>query len=183
MKPLIGILAIQGSVREHSEILKDIANTKEVKNKRDFTNLDALIIPGGESTTIIKLLKQYSLDEEILNFNKPIYGTCAGAIILARKVTNPEQESLSLIDIEIERNGYGRQFASFEQKVYIKGLENFNAIFIRAPIIISTGKNVEILSYCNSNPVMCQQNNVLVSTFHSELTNDSRIHKYFLEMI
>jgi len=179
----VGVLALQGDVREHFSILEKIALPRKVLYKEDFKDLDALVIPGGESTTITKLMKEYGIDEEIIKFYKKgklIYGTCAGAIILANKVIG-KQESLGLIDVEIERNAYGRQIDSFEALIDIKYIGKFPGVFIRAPIIRKVCKG-DILAYYNNSPVMVRQDNVLVTTFHSELGNDSRVHEYWLNM-
>ena len=182
----VGILALQGDVREHIEILRKL-NAKSVKVKlpEDLEGIDALIIPGGESTTIGMLIKRYGLDTKIKEKHAkgmPIYGTCAGAILLAKNIKNSKQAKLSLIDIEIERNAYGRQAESFEAKLNIKNIGNFKGIFIRAPIVKTVYDGAEILAEHNNFPVMIKQDNILITTFHPELTNDLRVHKLFLDM-
>jgi 5'-phosphate synthase pdxT subunit len=184
----IGVLALQGDFREHIDILGRLkVDTVEVRKKEDLKNLAGLIIPGGESTTIMKLMKKYGLDREIKNGHKQgmaIYGSCAGAITLTKEIENyPKQPSLALADITISRNSYGRQIDSFEEKIAIKGeKKQFPAIFIRAPIIRKTGKKAEILARQKNNPVLIRQDNLLISTFHPELTDDNRIHAFFLKL-
>ncbi|MBI4994562.1 pyridoxal 5'-phosphate synthase glutaminase subunit PdxT [Candidatus Peregrinibacteria bacterium] len=191
----IGVLDIQGSVEEHISALKKCGIAPiTVKTKKDLREINGLIIPGGESTTIGKLLKLYGLDKEIrkraLRFPtsdlRPlaVYGTCAGAILLAKKIANQRPDSLSLMDVEISRNAYGRQLDSFETSINIPklGIKNFEAVFIRAPRIKRAFKKAKVLAEYNGKPVMVQQENLLVTTFHPELTNDLRIHKYFLEL-
>jgi pyridoxal 5'-phosphate synthase pdxT subunit len=182
----IGILALQGDVREHADMLRKLgAETISVKSKEDLEDLDALIIPGGESTAIGLLMKRYNLDKAIKEKNKqgmPIYGTCAGAIMLAKDIIESKQLKLNLADISIKRNDYGRQVDSFETELQIKGIGNFPGIFIRAPVIKSIHDGVEILSEYKKSPVMLRQHNILITTFHPELTNDTRVHKYFLDM-
>jgi len=181
-----GVLALQGDFKEHCNILKNLSEVCEVRQKKDFQGLDALVIPGGESTTIAKLMKKYDLEQEIIKMhkeNKLIYGTCAGAIVVAKKVIGNQVNGLNLIDIEIERNAYGRQIDSFEDFIDIKGIGKYKAVFIRAPIIKNVGDDVDVLSTYNGTPVMVREKNVLVTTFHPELTKDRRIHEYFLRML
>jgi 5'-phosphate synthase pdxT subunit len=144
-----------------------------------------LIIPGGESTTIGKLLSRYGILEEIKNFHLPIFGTCAGVVLLAKKIKNSEQVRLSLLDIEVERNAYGPQKFSFESFIKIEklGIENYRGIFIRAPIIKKVGENVEVLAKLDENIVFVKEGNIIACTFHPELTDDLRIHQYFLEIV
>ena len=189
MVKTIGVLALQGDFREHIQILKKLkVNATEVRTKGEFDKLDGLIIPGGESTTITNLLRKYHLDSEIKTHYKngmAIWGTCAGAIILAKKIDNHEkQPTLGLIDITINRNAYGRQIDSFEEDIRVTGLQKkFHAIFIRAPIIENIGDDIEILAKNNSEPVLIKKDNILISTFHPELTNDTRLHRLFLKMV
>lgn len=181
----IGILALQGDVREHINILRNLnSEAVKVKMPEDMEDIDALIIPGGESTAIGMLIKKYSLGERIKEKHSqgmPIYGTCAGAILLAKEVLGSKINSLKLADISIERNAYGRQLDSFETELSIKDIGNFKGIFIRAPVI-KKHNGVEILAEHNETPVMIKQDNILITTFHPELTNDARVHKYFLDM-
>jgi len=184
----IGVLALQGAFREHiSSIKKCEADAVEIKFPDQLKGVDGLIIPGGESTAINKLLKKYNFNiylDEFFKSGKAIYGTCAGLILIAKKVTN-EDFGLGYIDIDVSRNSYGRQIESFEEYVSIDfdRSEKFKAIFIRAPKILRVGPDVDILSKIKDNVILARQNNVLASTFHPELQDDMRIHKYFLKMI
>jgi len=184
----IGVLAIQGDFAAHVRAIGDIgAYAIEVRGAAELDKIDALIVPGGESTTMMKFIDEENLAQPIIEFanaGHPIFGTCAGAIVLARDVYNPPQASLGLIDIGVERNGYGRQVDSFiaEADTTFDG-DPLEAVFIRAPRITRTGSEVEILAHCNNEPVLVRQNNVLVATFHPELTDDHRAHKLLLEMI
>ena len=182
---------MHGSVDEHKKAIKMCrAIAFEVRTRKDLANVDALIIPGGESTTIGKLLAREGLDKEIIKRARkgmPIYGTCAGAIILAKTVSGNKQPTLGLIDISIERNAYGRQVDSFETELKIEAIEAFGkkplkAVFIRAPIIKAVGKGVVVLAKHKGNPVLAQHKNILAGTFHPELTSDLRLHKYFLRI-
>ena len=182
----VGILALQGDVREHKRALAKLgAEPVEVKLPQDLDDIDALIMPGGESTTIGMLMRKYKLDAKIMQKNKegmPIYGTCAGAILLAKEIIGSKQPKLALADISIKRNDYGRQIDSFEADLSIKDIGEFKGVFIRAPIIKSFYNGAEILAEYKNNPVMMRQDNILITTFHPELTNDTRIHEYFLNM-
>ncbi len=181
---IIGILAIQGSVIEHKKMLDHIGvKNIYVKSLNDIKKVDALIIPGGESTTITKILRMKKLDEYIKENDLPTFGTCAGAIIMAKEIIGMNQYCLGLIDMKIQRNAYGRQRESFETELEVKGLGKFWGIFIRAPIIRSIGKDVEVLSTFEGNPVLVRQRNHLAATFHPELTTDTRIHELFINMI
>lgn len=194
----VGVLAIQGSVEEHRTSLKRLgADSIAVKTKEDLAKVHGIIIPGGESTTIGKLLKKYGLDKEIRKraSREPTYphttyphtplvvwGTCAGAILLAKKVLNRAPHFLGLMDIEIERNAYGRQIESFETNLAIPPLGSrlVPAFFIRAPRIKKTSPKVKILAEYGGSPVMVEQENLMATMFHPELTEDTRIHRYFL---
>ncbi len=184
----VGVLALQGAFREHINSIKTCgAKTVEIKFPGQLEEVDGLIIPGGESTTIGKLINKYNFKpylDEFYRSGKAIYGTCAGLILVAKKVLN-EDIGLGYIDIEAQRNSYGRQIDSFEEYVELgfDGKEKFKAIFIRAPRILKVGSGVDILSKINDNIILARQNNVLVSTFHPELQEDTRIHEYFLKMI
>lgn len=187
----IGVLALQGAFREHIVALKKLkVKTVEIRFPEQLADIDGLIIPGGESTTIFKLIKKYKFKDALDKFNeqrKPIFGTCAGLIILAKKVLN-DNPSLGYIDITVDRNAYGRQIDSFEQLVEFKcrqGLngKKFNAIFIRAPKIKEKGLKVEELCSLDGVTVLAQQENILVCSFHPELMDDLRIHKYFIDMV
>lgn len=182
----IGILALQGDVREHIHILKKLnAESVLVKHPQDLEYTDALIIPGGESTAIYLLMKKYGLDKAIKerhNHGMPIYGTCAGAILLAAKILGNGMKPLGLIDIDIERNSYGRQIDSFEAELSIREIGDFKGIFIRAPVVKRLRNGIEILAEHKNSPVMLKQGSVLITTFHPELTDDARVHEYFLGM-
>ncbi len=182
----VGVLSLQGAVEEHLEIIKrcGIEGIK-VKTIEDLEKVDRLIIPGGESTAIGKLAKIYGLDREIIKKGKegmPIFGTCAGMILLANKVVGNEQIRFNLIDIVVERNAFGRQVDSFEVDLKIEDFKGkpFKAVFIRAPYIKKAGREVKVLAEFKGKIVMARQKNILVSSFHPELTNDLRVHKYFL---
>ncbi|MDD5014322.1 MAG: pyridoxal 5'-phosphate synthase glutaminase subunit PdxT [Atribacterota bacterium] len=182
----VGVLSLQGAVEEHLEMIKRCGlEGIKVKTVGDLEKVDRLIIPGGESTAIGKLAKIYGLDLEIIKKGRegmPIYGTCAGMILLANKVMGIEQIRFNLIDIVVERNAFGRQVDSFEVDLNIEDFNGkpFRAIFIRAPYIKKVGKEVKILAEFDGKIVMARQKNILVSSFHPELTNDLRVHKYFL---
>ena len=182
----IGILALQGDVREHKRVLAKLgAEAIEVKLPQDLDDVDALIMPGGESTTIGMLMRKYKLDAKIRqkhNEGMPIYGTCAGAILLAKEIIGSKQPKLALADISVKRNDYGRQIDSFEADLSIKDIGELKGIFVRAPIIKRSYNGAEILAEYKNNPVMMRQDNILITTFHPELTNDIRIHEYFLNM-
>jgi 5'-phosphate synthase pdxT subunit len=184
----VGVLALQGAFREHINSIKKCgANAQEIKFPQQLKNVDGLIIPGGESTTINKLIKKYNFKiylDEFYKSGKAIYGTCAGLILIAKKVVN-EDFGLGYIDVEVERNSYGRQIDSFEEYVSLEfnREKKFKAIFIRAPRIINAGPEVDILSKINNDIILARQKNILVSTFHPELQDDTRIHEYFLKMI
>jgi len=185
--PKIGVLALQGSFKEHIEMLRKCnIDAVAVKLPDDLKNVDGLVIPGGESTTIGKLMQQYGLDKEIIkrhNEGMAIYGTCAGAILLSKNIVDSEQPRLNLLDISIKRNEYGRQIDSFEAELDIEKIGKFNGIFIRAPVIEKVNDDIKVLSKFNNNPVLIQKNNILASTFHPELTNDKRVHEYFFEIV
>jgi 5'-phosphate synthase pdxT subunit len=185
----IGVLALQGAVTEHKQMLLALgAEAVPVRLPSELDGLDALIIPGGESTTISKLLSDYGLMEPIRRLAKkglPIFGTCAGLVLLAKKVPNLESESLSIMDIEVQRNAFGRQVDSFEADLKIPALHNgsFHGIFIRAPIIEKVERDVEVLCQLNGKPVAVRQGKLLGCAFHPELTDDPRLHKYFLDIV
>ncbi|HTF38679.1 MAG TPA: pyridoxal 5'-phosphate synthase glutaminase subunit PdxT [Blastocatellia bacterium] len=184
----IGVLAIQGDFAAHARVLRRLgADVIEVRRANDLDASAGLIVPGGESTTMLKFIEEESLAESITDFarqGKPIFGTCAGAIVLARGVYNPAQASLGLIDIGVERNGYGRQVDSFiaEVETAIEG-GPLEAVFIRAPRIRGAGPNVEVVASLNDEPVLVREGNILAATFHPELTEDTRVHSLFVEMV
>jgi 5'-phosphate synthase pdxT subunit len=181
----VGVLALQGDFAAHVRALRAIgADALEVRHTTDLDRVEALIIPGGESTTMMKFIDEENLAQPIIDFasgGRPVFGTCAGAIVLARDVYNPSQASLGLIDIGVERNGYGRQVDSFiaDAETTLDG-GPLEAVFIRAPRITRAGPAVEILARWDSQPVLVRQNNVLVATFHPELTEDRRAHRLLL---
>jgi 5'-phosphate synthase pdxT subunit len=183
----IGILAVQGDFAMHAKMLERIgAKHKLVKHVADFADIDALILPGGETTTMLKFLAERKIGEAIKKFaaeNKPVFGTCAGAILMAKEVLNPEQERLGLIDISIERNAYGRQVDSSVQQGECPELSSRSVemVFIRAPIIRRVGEGVKILGRTGELPVLVEQGNLLAGTFHPELTDDETVHRYFLK--
>lgn len=185
---IIGVLAIQGDFAAHARALRRIGlNPVEVRRACDLGALDGLIIPGGESTTMLKFIEEENLAEPITglaNQGKPIFGTCAGAILVAREVYNPAQASLGLIDIAVERNGYGRQVDSFIGEIDTSlGDAKLEAVFIRAPKIRRVGSAVETLGTLNGEPVLVRERNILATTFHPELTGDDRVHRLFVEMV
>ena len=186
-KPNIGILAIQGDFAAHAAMLHSLgARTTEVRTIADLQQCHALILPGGESTTQLQFLQEEGLGEEIKKFAKkrPVFGTCAGAILLAARVNHPAQDSLGLLDMTILRNGYGRQLAS-EVSLGSSKLksEPMEMVFIRAPIIESVGPGVEVLAEFAGKPSLVQKGNILAATFHPELTSDFTVHQHFLGLI
>ncbi|HPV62902.1 MAG TPA: pyridoxal 5'-phosphate synthase glutaminase subunit PdxT [Fervidobacterium sp.] len=185
---VIGVSGVQGDFREHKWMIEKLGiETMVVKSPEDLDKVDGLIIPGGESTTMIRIMKMTGLFEKLREKIKtgfPVYGTCAGLIVLAKEIENYPQESLGVIDIKVMRNAYGRQVDSFDEMIEIKGFDRpFKAVFIRAPRIDSYGPDVEVLAFLDNSPVMCRQRNVLVTSFHPELTEDVRIHEYFVNMV
>ena len=193
MRKKVGVLSLQGDFAAHGAALERAgAEPVFVRDREQLDDLDALVIPGGESTTMLKLLHYDGLMQPLAEFGrrKPIFGTCAGAILLAKEVSNPAQESLGLMDIGVERNAYGRQVDSrvteiapepeFEQRAGIGKLE---AVFIRAPIIRKVSGGAKVLARYAGDPVLVEQGAHLVATFHPELTADSRVHEYFLEKL
>lgn len=184
----IGVLAIQGDFAAHASAIRDAGgNATEVRGASDLDALDGLIIPGGESTTMIKFIEEENLKGPLIEFagrGCPIFGTCAGAILLAREVYNPTQASLGLIDIAVERNAYGRQVDSFIGQVdtTLTGTP-IEAVFIRAPKITEIGPEVEALASLRGEPVLVRCGDVMAATFHPELTDDRRVHLLFLEMV
>ena len=187
MAVTVGVLAVQGDFALHLRSLGRLkVNTQPVRYPEELKHCQGLILPGGESTTFIKLLKKTGLFDSIREFAeiRPLMGTCAGLIALAEKVSNDNLKTLGLIDIEAERNSYGRQVDSFIDKIKIpmfKEKPEFEGVFIRAPRIRSLGKDVDTLALHGEDVVMARNENVLVMTFHPELTKDARIHRYFIE--
>jgi 5'-phosphate synthase pdxT subunit len=178
-KPLrIGVLAVQGNFREHADVLRRLgAEPVEVRLPTELDGLDGLILPGGESTAITRLMRLYGLDEALRTFDAPIFGTCAGMIVLDR-------EHLGLADITVRRNAFGRQVRSFEADIDVgHGDEPVRAVFIRAPWIDDAGPDVEVLAEVDGHPVLARQGRILVAAFHPELTDDTRIHELFLNEV
>ena len=188
-KSLIGVLALQGDVVEHLAALQRAgADAIAVKTLAELERVDGLIIPGGESTTVMKLLDRFKLAEPIVRRAKagmPLWGTCMGMIVVASDVVELEQPSLKLIDISVRRNAFGRQNDSAEVDLSIPALgeKPFPAIFIRAPWIERAGPHVEVLALRDGHGVMVREGTVLGTSFHPELTQDSRVHRYFIEMV
>jgi pyridoxal 5'-phosphate synthase pdxT subunit len=189
----VGVLALQGDFAAHQAALERAgAEAVQVRDAAQLREIDGLVLPGGESTTMLKLLHYENLFDSLVQFarKKPVFGTCAGAILLAKGVSRPSQESFGVIDIDVERNGYGRQLesrvtelapeADFENRTAPGHLE---AVFIRAPIIRRVGSGAKVLARYNGDPVLVEEGRHLAATFHPELTSDSRIHKLFLEKL
>jgi 5'-phosphate synthase pdxT subunit len=174
----IGILAVQGNVREHAAMLRRLgADVVAVRKPEQLDGLDGLVVPGGESTTFMRLMRLYGLDEALRSFPAPVFGTCAGMIILDR-------EHLGLIDLEVDRNAYGRQVASFEADLQLAGeAEPLRGVFIRAPRVREAGPDMEVLAEHDGEPVLLRQGRFLVASFHPELTEDTRVHELFLQAV
>ena len=184
-KKTVGVLALQGDFEAHRKALEHAgAHVAEVRTAAQLESIDGLVIPGGESTTMLKALEYENMFEPLRQFGlrKPIFGTCAGAILIARSVTNPVQASLNLMDIEVERNAYGRQVDSRIVNLSLPD-GDMEAVFIRAPIIRKTGPQVKVLASYLDMPVFAEEGRHLVATFHPELTKDSRVHRYFVEKL
>ncbi|NQT25681.1 pyridoxal 5'-phosphate synthase glutaminase subunit PdxT [candidate division KSB1 bacterium] len=185
MKKRVGVLALQGDFHRHIQSLEKLQiPSKAVRWPDDLSDCDALILPGGESTTFMNLMNQTGLTEAICEFGqkKPLMGTCAGLIVLATEVVNNHIDPLGLIDLRVERNAYGRQINSFSEKIQIPSFTDqpkFEAVFIRAPKIIALGKGTEALGFYLDQVVMARNERVLAATFHPELTRDHRIHDFF----
>lgn len=183
----IGILAVQGDFAAHAAMLQQLgAETVEVRTVQDLEGCDGIILPGGESTTQLQFLQEEGLADAIHKFvedRRPVFGTCAGAILLATHVKNPAQTSLGLLDMTILRNGYGRQLASdvFFEPSRLKE-EPLEMVFIRGPVIESVAEGIEVLAKHEGKPALVQKDNVLAATFHPELTEDTSVHEHFLEM-
>jgi 5'-phosphate synthase pdxT subunit len=179
MEPLrIGVLAVQGNFREHAQMLRALgADTVEVRKASELDGLDGLVIPGGESTTFMRLMASSGLDEAIRAFERPVFGTCAGMIVLDR-------EHLGLVDVTVRRNAFGRQVASFETDLEVVGEETpIRAVFIRAPWVEEVGPGVEVLAEVDGRPVLAREGYFLVAAFHPELTDDTRLHQRFLDLV
>lgn len=192
---IIGILALQGDFIEHEAMLGRLGvDTRQVRSSEHLRGLDGLIIPGGESTTFCRLMTDFGLYEPLRAFlttGAPVWGTCAGMIVLARDASDLEFPTLEAMDIEVLRNAYGRQADSFEADLEVAalGAEPFHAVFIRAPVVASVGPDVEVLATvqhapdCREAPVALRQGSFLATSFHPELTKDTRFHNYFLDIV
>jgi 5'-phosphate synthase pdxT subunit len=174
----IGILAVQGDFREHAAMLRRLgAEPIEVRKPEQLDELDGLVIPGGESTAIMRLIRIYGLEEALRRFERPVFGTCAGMILLDR-------EHLGLVDVLVRRNAYGRQVASFETDLDLAEDEGkVRGVFIRAPQVTQMGPDVEVLAELDGEPVLLRDGRFLVASFHPELTDDTRVHELFLELV
>jgi 5'-phosphate synthase pdxT subunit len=174
----IGILAVQGDFREHASVLRDLGvEPVEVRKPEQLAALDGLVIPGGESTAITRLIRIYGLEEALRRFDRPIFGTCAGMILLDR-------DHLGLVDIGVRRNAYGRQVWSFEADLDLAGDdEPLRGVFIRAPRVGEVGAGVEVLAELDGEPVLLRDGRYLIASFHPELTGDTRVHELFLDMV
>ncbi len=191
MKKRVGVLALQGDFQAHQRALARAgAEAVEVRSSSDLEGIEGLVIPGGESSTMMKLLAEEKLLEPLRQFGRerPIFGTCAGAILLASHIVNPPQASLGLMDMDVERNAYGRQLDSRITHLQPEGVEggtegDLEAVFIRAPIIRRVGRDAKVLARYQGDPVLVEQGRHLAATFHPELTDDSRVHLMFLRKI
>ena len=174
----IGVLAVQGNFREHVAMLRRLgADAVEVRKAEELEGLDGLVIPGGESTTFTRLMRLYGLDEAVRSFTGPVFGTCAGMIVLDR-------EHLGLVDLVVDRNAYGRQVASFEADLRLEGdARPLRGVFIRAPRVRDAGPEVEVLAEHDGEPVLLREGRFLVASFHPELTDDTRVHERFLDLV
>ncbi|OIJ17597.1 glutamine amidotransferase subunit PdxT [Anaerobacillus alkalidiazotrophicus] len=184
----IGVLALQGAVREHVKLLQAPGvEVVVVKKVEQLEELDGLVLPGGESTTMRRLIDKYDFFEPLKQFaksEKPVFGTCAGLILMAKQLIGQSEGHLEIIDMEVERNAFGRQRESFEAELMVKGIaDDIMAVFIRAPLIKSVGEDVEILSKYNGEIVAVRQDQFLACSFHPELTEDARFHQYFVEIV
>ena len=186
-RPTVGVLAVQGNFREHAAMLGRLgARVVEVRKPDELEGLDGLVIPGGESTAIGRLIRLYGLEEAIARFTKPVFGTCAGMILLAREAVDglPGQPLLRDVDIVVRRNGYGRQVHSFEADVALEDdPDPLRGVFIRAPRVERAGEGVHVLAELAGDPVLLREGRFLVAAFHPELTDDTRVHERFLELV
>lgn len=188
-QPTIGVLALQGAFAAHAEALAELGIAAvEVRTEQQLTAVDAMVLPGGESTTMSKLLVTFGLFEPLaqrVHAGMPVFGTCAGMILLAERILDgrPDQRCIGALPIDARRNGYGRQVDSFEADLAIADLTDgpFHAVFIRAPLVECADPSVTVLASVEDHPVLCRYKNVLVSSFHPELTRDRRIHQYFVD--
>ena len=175
----VGVLALQGNFREHAAMLRRLgADVVEVRKPGELDGLDGLVIPGGESTAIGRLVRIYGLEEALQRFERPVFGTCAGMILLGR------DGLLGRVDVGVRRNAYGRQVASFEADLDLGGEEEpLRGVFIRAPQVENVGPDVEVLAELDGEPVLLRDGRYLIASFHPELTDDTRVHERFLEMV
>ncbi len=187
-RPIVGVLALQGAFEAHEDALRGLGvATRQVRTPLDLEQVDAVVMPGGESTTMSRLLDTSCLFDPLqqrLNDGMPVFGTCAGMILLATNVLDgrPDQRSFGVIDLDVRRNGYGRQVDSFETDITVAGLNGpFHAVFIRAPKVEATGADVEVLATHDDVPVLARQGHVMVASFHPEITPDARLHEMFLQ--
>jgi 5'-phosphate synthase pdxT subunit len=190
MDVCIGVLALQGDVREHLEAVRKAgAQAVPVKTREEIDQVDGLIIPGGESTTVGKLLDRFGLMDQVRQLpedHKPVFGTCTGMILLSKEIEGSQQPRIGIMDIAIRRNAFGRQIDSFEEDLSVKGVEGgpVRAVFIRAPLIEAVAGDAAVLVTLNDGRIVAaQQNHWLATSFHPELTRDTRFHQYFLAMI
>jgi pyridoxal 5'-phosphate synthase pdxT subunit len=178
VSPKIGVLAVQGNFREHIAMLRRLgAEAVEVRKPEELDGLDGLVIPGGESTTFMRLMRLYGLDEAVRSFPAPVFGTCAGMIVLDR-------DHLGLVDVAVNRNAYGRQVASFEADLALVGEdEPLRGVFIRAPRVADLAPDVEVLAELDGEAVLLRQGRFIIASFHPELTDDTRVHELFLDLV
>ncbi|BBN97306.1 pyridoxal 5'-phosphate synthase glutaminase subunit PdxT [Sporolactobacillus terrae] len=187
MATRIGVLALQGAVSEHVHALENSGSQVSlVKNIGDLEGLDGLVLPGGESTMMRRMMDRYGLFEAVKQFaaEKPVFGTCAGLILMAKQIEGRKGPHLSLLDIDVKRNAFGRQVESFEADLAIKGIsDHYTGVFIRAPYIKSAAANVDVLATYEGHIVACRQERFLCCAFHPELTSDPAMHRYFVQMV
>ena len=186
--PRVGVLALQGAFRRHAEVIEALGATPvEVRLPADLDTVERLIMPGGESTTMSFMLRSNELEEPLrkrLADGMPVFGTCAGMILLASEILDgrDDQEPLGAIDLTVQRNAFGRQVDSFETELPVDGLDTpVHAVFIRAPVVTRVGDDVEVLASVDDQPVLCRQGSTMVAAFHPELSDDRRLHQLFLE--
>jgi len=184
----IGVLALQGDFARHLEAFERLGvNATLVRTPDDLSGLSGLVLPGGESTAMLKLMDGTGMEDAIRTFHEQggaLFGTCAGLILIADRVTDPEQRSLHLLDVDVERNAYGRQADSFEADLETSlDAEPLRGVFIRAPRVTRQGEDVQVLARAQGEPVLMRQGNVLAATFHPEMTDDLRVHRYFIEEV
>jgi 5'-phosphate synthase pdxT subunit len=184
----VGVLALQGDYALHAAALRTLGReVREVRTSRDLEGLRGLILPGGESTAMLKLMEKTDMEEALRRFaggGGALFGTCAGIILLAREVTGPAQRSLGVLDIAVNRNGYGRQVDSFETELaWTEDAQPVRGVFIRAPRITRVGDGVRVLSRQEEEPVLVRRERILATTFHPELTDDVRLHRYFVDTV